>query len=144
MRLAFLSRLALGVMETANGNEMLASAFTFVAPCSGLAKYCDPAMASIHASEIDRLGPGPVTLSCTDPMAAEVVGVAVPELVAGDAVVVDADDVDELEPEAGAWVTPVNDCTFAVEGVIEIRLPRTSGQSTAELSTEARRLTPAV
>ena len=55
---------------------MVESGLTVVAPCSGLAKYCDPEMALIHASEIDRLGPGPSTLRLIVPMAADWVPVA--------------------------------------------------------------------
>ena len=58
----------------AKGKEMVESGFTTVAPWSGLAKCCDPAMALIQASEMDRLGPGPVTPSWMVPMAADVVG----------------------------------------------------------------------
>ncbi len=144
--LAFLSRLALGVIEMLNGNEIVVSGLTLVAPWTGLAKYCDPAMALIHASEIERLGPGPVTLRSTVPMAADVVGLealAVPADVAVAADVGEVGAADELEVGA-AWVVPWNVSTWAPAGVIEMRLPNTRGQSMAELSTEARRFTPAV
>ena len=45
----------------------MVSGFTTVAPWSGLAKSCDPAMALIHASEMERLGPGPVTAELNGP-----------------------------------------------------------------------------
>jgi hypothetical protein len=46
-----------------NGNEMVESELTVVAPCTGLTKYWDPDTALIHAAEMERLGPGPVTPS---------------------------------------------------------------------------------
>ena len=51
---------------------MLPSGLAVVGPCRGLAKSCDEDTALIHASEIVRLGPGPVTASWTVPMAADV------------------------------------------------------------------------
>ena len=68
----------MGVTEMVKGNEMVASGLAVVAPCSGLAKSWDPDTALIHASEIDRLGPGPVTLRSIVPMAADWVAVAAP------------------------------------------------------------------
>ena len=66
-RLAFLLRLAVGVTEMVKGNEIVESGLTVVAPCSGLAKYCDPDTALIHASEMERLGPGPVHVEVDRP-----------------------------------------------------------------------------
>ena len=56
-----MERLASGVMEMVKGNEMVPSGLAVVAPCSGLAKSVEDETALIHASEMVRLGPGPVT-----------------------------------------------------------------------------------
>src|SRR3974390_2824991 len=98
-------------------------------------------MALIHASEIERSGPGPLTARFTVPIAAEVVpeaavpaaGVVVP---LGDAALPVADVALLLEPR--------NDSTLAWAGVIEINSFSASGQSTAELSTDDRRDKPEV
>ena len=73
------------------GNEMVESGLTTVAPWMGLAKRLDPATALIQASEMERLGPGPVTPSWMVPIAADV-GASWPELAAAvaDAVVAPA------------------------------------------------------
>ena len=85
----------------ANGNEMDVSGFTTVLPCSGLAKSCELAMALIHASEMERLGPGPVTPSWMVPMAADVVALELPEVVAvGVAVVVALVPAVAVEPDS--------------------------------------------
>src|SRR5664280_588676 len=142
-RLAFLSRLAFGVTEIAKGNEMDPSEFAVVAPWTGLAKYCEPATALIHASEMDRLGPGPVTPSSMVPMAAEVVGLDAPD--APDAPAAGAAALGEaVEPVTTAVAEPWNDCTWAAVGVIAMRLFRARGQSIAESNTLARRARPAV
>ena len=78
LRLAFLLRLADGVTEMVKGKEIEESGSTVVAPCTGLAKYCDAETALIQASEIERLGPGPLTCRLIVPMAAERVPVAEP------------------------------------------------------------------
>jgi hypothetical protein len=122
---------------------MVLSELTTVAPWMGLAKRLDPAMALIQASEMDRLGPGPVTPSWILPMAADVVvdrPVVAPDAV--DAVVAPA-DVEAPVPDVPVVEDPLNDWTSAPGGVMEIRFPRARGQSTAEPSTEARRATPA-
>ncbi len=67
-----MSRLALGVIETVNGNEIDGIGVRHRGALHGLAKNCDPAMALIHASEMERLGPGPMTPSWMVPIAAEV------------------------------------------------------------------------
>ena len=59
---------------------MVVSGFTVVAPCMGLANSVDPATALIHAAEMDRLGPGPVTPNWMVPIAAEVVLLEAAEL----------------------------------------------------------------
>ncbi len=46
-------------------------------------------------------------------------------------------------PPPAVAEAPLNVCTSAPAGVMAIRLLKTSGQSMAELSTEARRATPA-
>ena len=143
-RLAFLSRLALGVTEIEKGNEMEVSGFTTVCPWSGLAKYGDPATALIHASEMERLGPGPVTPIWMVPMAAEVVELRRSATLAVVVAAVVAPAVVPVRRAAvGATAAPLNVWTLALAGVIEIRWLRASGQSTAELRTDARRATPA-
>ena len=118
------------------------------APCSGLAKSCDPATALIHASEMERLGPGPVTPSWIVPMAAEVVALPTARRGArrarGRGGVGPSGNTGS-PTSAAAWATanPAKDWTSASAGVIEIRLLSASGQSTAALSTECRRSTPA-
>lgn len=131
-----MSRLALGVTEMLNGNEIKAPVLV-VAPCTGLAKKCDPAMALIHASEIDRSGPGPTTPRATEPMAADV-GVDPTAAVlegAGLDVVVALEPAVAAAGVPGVSVVPVNVCTWAPVGVMPTSWFQTSGQSMAELST---------
>ena len=72
-RLAFLLKAGFGVTEIEKGNEMVVFGVDhWLRLGVGLAKYFDPATALIHASEMDRLGPGPVTPNWMVPMAAEV------------------------------------------------------------------------
>jgi hypothetical protein len=115
------------VTERVNGNEIVASVLTVVAPCNGLAKYFDPETASIHAFEMARLGPGPFTDKLMVPMAAA----WVPEAL----VAADGEAVSSI-PEK-LW-------TDALGGVMVMRLPKARGQSTAVLSTEALRARPLV
>ncbi len=151
LRFPFLSRLPAGVTETVKGNEMVESGLATVAPCSGLAKTFDPATALIHASEMERLGPGPVTEIWTVPIAADVGALEPPA-----AAPVDEDDPAEVvvaglpaaapvaAPPPVVTAAPSKAWTLAFAGVIEINVLRASGQSMAELMTEARRVTPAV
>src|SRR5664280_3919003 len=124
----------------AKGNEMDPPGFAVVAPWTGLAKYCEPATALIHASEMDRLGPGPVTPRSIVPMAAEVVELDPPDVPAEGAAALG----EAVEPATTAVAEPLNDCTLAAVGVIEIRLFSARGQSIAESNTLARRARPAV
>ncbi len=48
------------------------------------------------------------------------------------------------EVAVGATVCPVNEVTWALAGVMAMRLLRATGQSTAAFSTDARRASPAV
>src|ERR1700689_1360389 len=105
-------------------------------------------MALIHASEIERLGPGPLTAIEMVPMAADVVELlpaeaALDEVAEVVAAVVAPALVAVLPPEAGATAAPANVCTLALAGVIEIRWLMARGQSTAELRTDALRAMPA-
>ena len=82
LRPAFFSRLAAGVIETVKGKEIVPSGFAVVAPCTGLVRSLDLATALIQASEMARLGPGPVTFITTLPIAADDDGVVVAGVVA--------------------------------------------------------------
>ena len=58
-----MDKLALGVMEMVNGKDMVESGFTEVGALQRVGEQLRAAMALIHAAEMDRLGPGPVTPS---------------------------------------------------------------------------------
>ena len=68
-------------MDTSNGKRNRGVRVDHGGSLQGLANSCEPETALIHASDIERLGPGPVTEVWIVPIAAEVVAV-LPEVVA--------------------------------------------------------------